>query len=177
MRTLFSEAAAADPTTTSAEVGDNDVVVVLQVVLFPLFSINAHVHRSFCHFGLASYIYCGHCPLTVSDATCHGSSSRACSFMGETCCSNESTMTNFRIPVLPSSSQANICACRPFLSSMVEFFLVTMYVEFASDGDMRSFLLEVYGSMVDVKPRFQGMIRSYMVECTCKFSRYVCIIY
>ena len=39
MWTLSSEAAATDPTTTSAEVGESDFVVFLQIVLFPLFSI------------------------------------------------------------------------------------------------------------------------------------------
>jgi hypothetical protein len=86
-------------------------------------------------------------------------------------------MTNFRIPVLPSSSQAFICACRPFLSSMVEFFLVTMYVEFASDGDMRSFLLEVYGGCKTKIPRYDTELLSRVHVQISPYPWYVCSIY
>jgi hypothetical protein len=125
--------------------------------------------------------FIGQCPLTVSDATCHGSSTGPVvglvHVMGENCRTHESTMSNFRVPVFPSSSQAIICACRLFLSRKVESFLVTMYVEFASDGDMRSFLLEVYGGCKTKIPRYDtelhGRVHVQIFPVSLLFMYYV----
>ena len=99
------------------------VVVVLQVVLFPLFSIHAHVHRSYCHFGLASNFYCGwvmqHAMVVVLGLVhSWGRTVVATSQQWQT-----SGYRYFRLVAKPL-----FVLCRPCLSSMVEFFLVTMYI-------------------------------------------------